>query len=402
MAALLTSLRCIAELGWKEPWGSQSRSSFYWRIALKDFATHSDATEELSPTAAQPPSRLEPKESKTRRQLSDKTKISVVIPCYNEVTVLDVLFERLERTASQWGTDYEVILVDDGSTDATWEKILSYHHRNPRWRAVRLARNFGHQTALRAGLHSVSGDLVAVLDADLQDPPEELARFFEKWSEGYDVIYGVRQQRKEGPFKRWSYFAFYRVLGLLSQTKIPADAGDFSVMDRRIVDILQTMPERQPFIRALRSWIGFEQVAVPYERSRRAAGRSKYGLGGLVGLALDGILSSSTYPLRLATWLGVFVSFSAFVGVIAIFLMRIFADQLEPYGFNPIPGTASIIISILFLGGVQLLCLGILGEYLGRIYENVKARPLWTVRETCGLDKSAESPTLNQSPEKQA
>ncbi len=327
------------------------------------------------------------------RRLAPATKISVVIPCYNEEAVLEVLFERVERAAANWNTDYEVVLVDDGSTDTTWEILLSFHRRNPRWRAVRLARNFGHQTALRAGLHAVHGDLVAVLDADLQDPPEVLPQFFEKWADGYDVIYGVRQQRKEGLFKRWSYFIFYRLLGFLSETTIPPDAGDFSVMDRRVVDILKTMQERQPFIRALRSWVGFRQTSVPYERCRRAAGESKYGLGGLIGLALDGILSSSTFPLRLATWLGVLVSFSAFVGVAAIFLMRIFAEQLAPYGFSPIPGTASIIISILFLGGVQLLCLGILGEYLGRIYENVKARPLWTVRETCGVDFSASHPT---------
>lgn len=365
---------------------------------MKDVGTQHELPEEVPVTAAQSPPHSAPKKSGHSRQLDAQTKISVVIPCYNEAAVLDILFERVEQTASTWGTDYEVILIDDGSTDATWEKIVSYHQLNPRWQAVRLARNFGHQTALRAGLHSVSGDLVAVLDADLQDPPEELSRFFTKWIEGYDVMYGVRQQRKEGPLKRWSYFTFYRLLGVLSQTRIPADAGDFSVMDRRVVDVLQTMPERQPFIRALRSWVGFEQIAIPYERSQRVAGHSKYGIGGLIGLALDGILSSSTYPLRLATWLGVFVSFSAFVGVIAIFLMRVFADQLAPYGFNPIPGTATIIISILFLGGVQLLCLGILGEYLGRIYENVKARPLWTVRETCGLDKPAADRSVISEP----
>ncbi len=306
--------------------------------------------------------------------------------------MLDTLFERVELAAKDWGTDYEVILIDDGSEDDTWAKAQSFHLRNPRWRAIRLARNFGHQTALRAGLHAATGDLIAVIDADLQDPPEVLSRFFEKWADGYDVIYGVRQQRKEGPLKRWSYHAFYRLLGFLSETKIPVDAGDFSVMDRRVVDILKTMHERQPFIRALRSWVGFRQTSVPYERDRRAAGDSKYGFGGLIALALDGILSSSTFPLRLATWLGVIVSLSAFVGVVAILLMRIFAEQLEPYGFSPIPGTASIIISILFLGGVQLLCLGILGEYLGRIYENVKARPLWTVRETCGIDDSSACP----------
>lgn len=347
----------------------------------------SSVSADTNPSEAQGP-------SQPARELSPPTKISVVIPCYNEEAVLAALFERIEQAAKSWGTDYEVVLVDDGSIDATWSKLVYFHQQNSRWRAVRLARNFGHQTALRAGLHAVSGDLIAVLDADLQDPPEVLSQFFEKWLEGYDVMYGVRQQRKEGPLKRWSYFLFYRVLGFLAETRIPADAGDFSVMDRRVVDILKTMPERQPFIRALRSWVGFSQIAVPYERSHRAAGKSKYGFGGLIGLALDGILSSSTFPLRLATWLGGIVSITAFLGALTILLMRIFADQLEPYGFSPIPGTASIIISILFLGGVQLLCLGILGEYLGRVYENVKARPLWTVRETCGIENAIATPAV--------
>lgn len=363
---------------------------------MSEHITRDDPVTAVKSSAAPSQPSHELTTSQLSRQLGPRTKISVVIPCYNEEAVLNTLFERIELAAKTWGTDYEVVLVDDGSTDTTWSMIFSFHHRNPRWRAVRLARNFGHQTALRAGLHAVTGDIIAVLDADLQDPPEVLLRFFEKWLEGYDVMYGVRQQRKEGPFKRWSYFTFYRVLGFLSETTIPADAGDFSVMDRRVVDILKTMPERQPFIRALRSWVGFHQVAVPYERSHRVAGKSKYGLGGLIGLALDGILSSSTFPLRLATWLGCLVSFTAFIAAIAILLMRIFAEQLEPYGFSPIPGTASIIISILFLGGVQLLCLGILGEYIGRVYENVKARPLWTVRETCGIENAAANPTLGE------
>jgi len=360
---------------------------------LSERATQDDPVNKVMPAMAARESNVEEAASpRFSRELTPSTKISVVVPCYNEEAVLEKLFERVERAAEGWRDDYEVVLIDDGSTDTTWSMLLSFHRRNPRWRAVRLARNFGHQTALRAGLHAVSGDLIAVLDADLQDPPEVLPRFFEKWIEGYDVIYGVRQQRKEGPLKRWSYYIFYRLLGFLSETRIPADAGDFSVMDRRVVEILKTMHERQPFIRALRSWVGFQQTSIPYARSQRAAGKSKYGLGGLIALALDGILSSSTFPLRLATWFGAIVSLSAFVGAAAVLIMRIFADQLEPYGFSPIPGTASIIISILFLGGVQLLCLGILGEYLGRIYENVKARPLWTVRETCGIDVSASHP----------
>ncbi len=325
----------------------------------------------------------------TDRSLSPGTRVTVVVPCYNEAAVLEQLYQQVEGAAASWGTDYEVVLVDDGSSDATWAAMHDLHHRNPRWKSVRLARNFGHQTALRAGLHAATGNVVAVIDADLQDPPELLVEMLRHWETGADVIYGVRQHRKEGPFKRWAYHWFYRLLARLSEIDIPVDAGDFSVMDRRVVEIIKRMPERQPFIRALRSWVGFNQVAVPYERQARSAGRSKYGLGGLIGLALDGILSSSIMPLRMATWFGATVSLLAFLGAVTLLLMRVFAEQLRPLGFEPVPGSVSIIVSILFLGGVQILCVGILGEYIGRIYENVKGRPLWTVRETCGVSLPA-------------
>lgn len=323
------------------------------------------------------------------RGLSPETKVSIVIPCYNEEAVLPLLFERLSREAALWGTDYEVILVDDGSVDRTWEILLDFHRRDPRWKLIRFARNFGHQTALRAGLFATTGELVAVLDADLQDPPEVLPQFFAKWSEGYDVIYGVRRTRREGIVMRSAYHWFYRLLSLVAENHIPLHAGDFSVMDRRIVDLLKQMPEQKPFIRGLRSWLGFRQVALPYDRDARAAGRTKYNMGRLFGLALDGILSSSILPLRLATWFGACVSLLAFLGAVLILVMRLMEQHLAAWGIATVPGTATIVISILFLGGVQLLCLGILGEYLGRIYENVKGRPFWTVIETHGVAEQA-------------
>ncbi|MBX7168842.1 MAG: glycosyltransferase family 2 protein [Pirellulales bacterium] len=319
------------------------------------------------------------------RQMTRETKVSVVIPCFNEQEVLPLLFERLQAVLPTWGTDFEVILIDDGSRDATWALLLEVHRRDPRWKLLRLARNFGHQTALRAGLQASRGDLVVVLDADLQDPPEVLPRFFDQWKAGHDVVYAVRQHRKEGWFMRTAYSSFYRTLSLLSEFDVPLDSGDFCLMDRQVVELIKAMPERQPFIRGLRSWVGFSQVAVSYERDARAAGKSKYNFRRLMALALDGILSSSTYPLRLATWFGATVSCIAFAAAVLTLFIRIFAVQVEPWGLRPAPGIASTIICVLFLGGVQLLCLGILGEYLGRIYENVKSRPMWTIRETRGL-----------------
>lgn len=327
--------------------------------------------------------------SAAARRLDGDTLISVIVPCYNEEAVLPALYERLTRAAQSWGADYEVICVDDGSGDLTWAMLIDFHQRDPRWKAVRFGRNFGHQTAIRAGVHAARGDVIAIIDADLQDPPEELPRFFEKWLAGYDVIYGVRQQRKEGLLLRTAYFTFYRVLAFLSEIEVPLEAGDFSVMDRRVIEILKQMPERKPFLRGLRSWIGFRQCALPYERKHRAAGKTHYDMKRLFGLAIDGILSSSIVPLRLATLFGACVSMVAFVGVLFILVLRLFPNAFERIGLHAIPGTASVIICVLFIGGVQLLCLGICGEYLGRIYENVKGRPFWTIRETVGVDEPA-------------
>lgn len=320
-----------------------------------------------------------------RRQLGAGTLISVVVPCYNEEEVLPLLEERLSRVAATWDTPYEIILVDDGSVDRTWEILVGVHRRDPRWKVIRFARNFGHQTALRAGLCASQGDIVAVVDADLQDPPEILASFFAKWKEGYDVIYGVRRRRKEGWFLRAAYYSFYRVLSRLAEDDIPLDTGDFSVMDRRIVDLINRMPERKPFIRGLRSWVGFRQVAMPYDRQARAAGDPKYDLSRLVGLAVDGIFSSSIVPLRMATWSGLFISIIAFLGAIVTFLLRILPDFFARFGLQAVPGTASVIIVVLFLGGVQLISVGICGEYIGRIYENIKGRPFWTISDCVGV-----------------
>jgi dolichol-phosphate mannosyltransferase len=311
--------------------------------------------------------------------------ISVVVPCLNEEAVIPQLYHRLTTAADSWGRDYEVIVVDDGSTDRTWELLEDICAKDARWRAIRLSRNFGHQAAVSAGLWHARGDCTAVLDGDLQDPPEALAGFLAAWRNGCDVVYGIRTQRKEHLFKRAAYAIFYRLLAWLSEIRIPLDAGDFCVMDRKVVSLLNGLPERGRFLRGLRSWTGFPQTGVPYERQARAGGAPQYTLAKLVRLALDGFFSFSVVPLRFATYLGFVVSMLAGFGAVFTFVQRLFPDQFAQFGLRPVPGFATTVISILFLGGVQLICLGILGEYLGRIYEEVKGRPLWVIRDAHGF-----------------
>ena len=323
--------------------------------------------------------------------------ISVVVPCYNEDQVLGELYRRLSAAAESWNEPFEIIIVDDGSGEQTWAQIEEIHRRDPRWKAVRFSRNFGHQTAVSAGISYAGGDAVIVMDADLQDPPEELHRFIAKWREGYEVVYAVRRKRKEGLLKRACYSLFYRTLAGVSKISIPVDAGDFCLMDREVVDLLKAMPEQNRFVRGMRAWVGFRQVGLEYQRHARAAGQPQYTFRKLVQLAVDGVFSFSTTPLRLVTRLGCFVSTVAFLGTVFTLLQRIFADWFAQIGLAPVPGFATIVIAILFLGGIQLICLGIIGEYIGRIYDEVKARPLWIVRQTCGFPAATSSvlPTYN-------
>ncbi len=322
------------------------------------------------------------------RSLSRHTVVSVIVPCYNEAPVLNGLRERLQAAMNAWGTDFEVILVDDGSQDATWDMIRQFHRQDPRWHGIRLSRNYGHQTALWAGLEAARGDVVAVLDADLQDPPEALGDFLWRWQQGYDVVYAIRHNRKENPLLRAAYHIFYRVLAFLAEIDIPLDAGDFCVMDRRVVEAMRLTREQEPFIRGLRAWVGFRQVGCPYVRAARVAGASKYTLRKLVRLATSGVFSFSVRPLRLAVWLGFAVSLLSAVGVIFYFVQRLFPEAFARAGFPLVPGFATIIIALLFLGGTQLICLGILGEYVGRIFENVKGRPRFIASETTDAEAS--------------
>jgi polyisoprenyl-phosphate glycosyltransferase len=312
--------------------------------------------------------------------------LSLVLPCYNEEEVLPVLFQRLSTAAQLWNDTWEIVMVDDGSSDRTWEMIVSQSKADPRWKALRFARNFGHQTAVSAGIYHASGQAIIVMDADLQDPPEELPRFIAKWREGFEVVYAVRTKRKEGPLKRLCYWTFYRILSSVISRPIPLDSGDFCVMDRKVVDVLKSMPERNRFVRGLRAWAGFRQTGVAYERQARAAGEVKYTVKRLIRLALDGIFSFSAIPLRLATYIGLVVSLLSLTGAGFTLLQRIFSVFFAEHGMAPVPGFATIVISILFLGGVQLICIGILGEYLGRIYDEVKRRPPWVIAEGCGVE----------------
>src|ERR1700727_1033828 len=306
--------------------------------------------------------------------------ISIVVPCLNEEEILGETNRRLVAVLEQLPQKFEILYVDDGSTDRTPEILRELQAEDERIRAVRFSRNFGHQMAITAGLEHASGDAVAIMDADLQDPPEVLADFVAKWMDGFDVVYGVRAEREgETAFKRGSANLFYRVIGRLSDTEIPVDTGDFRLMSRQAVDALLTMPERDRFVRGMVSWLGFSRAAVRYRRAARAAGVTKFSLFKMLRFATDGIVSFSILPLRLATWVGFAASGVALLGILITVVQRLMG--VEGLG----KGWASLLVAILFIGGVQLICMGIIGEYVGRIYGESKRRPLYVVRARMGF-----------------
>jgi len=319
-------------------------------------------------------------------------KISIIIPCFNEEEVLPELFRRVTAAAQQWKLEWEVICIDDGSRDRTWTLLEEQHRIDPRWRALSLARNFGHQTAVSAGIHYAGGDALIVMDADLQDPPEELWRFIEAWRSGFEVVYAVREKRKESLFKRGSYWLFYRLLSRIVSFPVPQDSGDFCLMDRKVVQVLRAMPERNRFVRGLRAWAGFRQTGLRYERQARSAGAPKYSWSKLLRLAFDGICSFSTAPLRIVFHVGLWVSLLSLAGIIFTLLQKIFPAFYARHGFPAVQGFTTIVISVLFLGGIQLISLGIIGEYIGRIYDEVKQRPPWVIQASVGV--SATVPGL--------
>ena len=313
-------------------------------------------------------------------------KISVIVPCFNEEAVLPRLFERMTAASAGWGMETEFLCVDDGSRDRTWDLLKEQNQKDPRWRCLSFARNFGHQAAVSAGLHFATGAAAVVIDADLQDPPEEIAQLLARWREGFEVVFATRKRRKDPPVKKFFAWGFYRVMARLAPFPVPADAGDFCLLDRKVVAVINALPERNRYLRGLRMWCGFRQTSVEFEREDRAAGAPQYTFKKSLRLAMDGIFSFSAVPLRLATWLGLGVSACAFLGAVFTFCEKVFEKEFTKLGFPPGPhGIPTMVISVLFLGGVQLICLGILGEYIGRIYDEVKGRPLWIVRDSAGM-----------------
>ncbi|RFS17187.1 glycosyltransferase family 2 protein [Emticicia sp. C21] len=308
--------------------------------------------------------------------------ISIVIPIFNEEENLQNLYTRLTAAAPSWGEDYEIVLVDDGSRDSSLTMMRVMAEKDARVRIVKLSRNFGHQPAISAGIKTAKGDAIVIMDGDLQDPPEELHRFLDKWREGYEVVYAVRTKRKEGFFKKMAYSTFYRILAWISDIEIPLDSGDFCVMDRKVVNVLvHEMPEQLRFVRGMRAFAGFKQIGVTYERAERAAGEVKYTFKKLVQLALDGLFGFSSFPLRLATYMGFIISIPSFFLGIFFVLHRLIGFKVFGHAPEETPGTASLAVGMYFLGGVILIILGILGEYIGRIYIEVKKRPFFVIDE---------------------
>lgn len=299
-------------------------------------------------------------------------EISVVVPLFNEETNVGRLHERLAAALTGLGMAAEVVYVDDGSSDATRPILERLAQADPRVVVVRLSRNFGHQAAVTAGLDHARGDAVVVMDGDLQDPPELIADMLALWEQGHEVVYAVRRRRREHVLKRFAYASFYRLLGTVAELPIPADSGDFGLMDRKVVDALARMPERRRFVRGLRAYAGFRQIGLPYDRPARPAGRTKYKLADLIRLATDGLVGFGGEPLRLVTRLGVVVALAA-----AMMTAWVVADAL---GHRTAPrGWASLVVVVLFMGSIQLLSLGIMGEYVRRIFDEVKARPTYVV-----------------------
>lgn len=296
--------------------------------------------------------------------------LSVIVPLFNEEEIIAKTFEVLEGELR--GIDHELIFVNDGSTDRTREILEGLLSGTPHNKLVNFSRNFGHQAAFSAGMKHATGDAVVIIDGDLQDPPALIRDMLEKWKEGYQVVYAQRRKRKgETFFKRATAHLFYKTLRALTSIDIPIDTGDFRLMDRSVVDQLNNMPERNRFLRGLVCWVGFRRTGILYDRAERTAGKSKYPFRKMTRLAMDGITSFSSTPLKISFYTGLFATFIAF----ALFVWSVLEKFLNPA--TTVPGWASLMTAIVFFGGVQLVCIGILGEYIGRIYDEVKQRPLY-------------------------
>ncbi|MCZ2147296.1 MAG: glycosyltransferase family 2 protein [Bryobacterales bacterium] len=312
--------------------------------------------------------------------------ISIVVPAFNEEDGIAELYRRVAAAAAGWGDDFELIIVDDGSRDRTLALCEEMARGDRRLKVVSLSRNFGHQAAVSAGLFHATGSIVAVLDADLQDPPEELAPFLAKIHEGFDVVYAVRTKRKEGVFKRFAYYLYYRLLNRLATLDIPLDSGDFCVMRGEVVQAINALPERNRFVRGLRTWVGFRQTGMTYERQARFAGEPKYTFQKLLKLAADGIVNFSYRPLQWIMLIGLTVGLVSVL--LAVVVLVLYITNWTIYGFNPhqARGWTSLILVLLFSSATQLFCLGILGEYIGRLFEEIKRRPVYLVKQRINVE----------------
>jgi polyisoprenyl-phosphate glycosyltransferase len=324
-----------------------------------------------------------------------KIELSIVVPIHNEESNIDYFFERLRHSIDQITQKYEIICINDGSVDNTLQKLIHYHKNDSRIKIIDFSRKFGKETALTAGLRYSEGDAVIPIDADLQDPPEMIEALISKWREGYDVVYAVRTSRYgEGWLKRLTSNLFYRFINLFSETPIPKNTGDFRLIDRKVVVVLNQIPERTRFMKGLFAWVGFKQVGIGYERPPRHTGKTKWNLWRLWNFALDGITLFSTAGLKFWSYVGIVISMLSFIYAFFLITRTLF------WGID-VPGYASIMVTLLFLGGLQLTSLGILGEYMGRVYAEVKQRPLFIINQKYGFeddkkDKKSEKINLPQ------
>lgn len=311
----------------------------------------------------------------------EPVKYSIVIPLYNEEETLPVLVERLTEIMAEFDGPAEVLMVDDGSRDRTYELALAANAKDPRFRVIQFSRNFGHQLAITAGMDAASGDAVIIMDADLQDPPHVILQMIEKWQEGYEVVYARREQRDgERLFKTATASVFYGLLSRIADIDTQVDVGDFRLVDRRALNAFLSMRESNRYVRGMFSWVGFRQAAVPYTRDPRHAGTTHYTLRKMVMLASNGIMGFSTAPLRLALGAGMFLACASVIYGLAAISMKL-------AGLALVPGYASLLFAITFLSGIQLIVIGVVGMYVGRIYDEVRRRPLYLVRETHGFDR---------------
>jgi dolichol-phosphate mannosyltransferase len=309
----------------------------------------------------------------------ERPVISVVAPAFNEAPTLPLFCERTKKVLEDLGEPWEIIIVDDGSTDGTRELIHALHEAEPRIKGLSFSKNFSHQIAITAGLDYARGDAIVIIDSDLQDPPEKIPDLVARWREGYQVVYAQRIEREgETWFKKLTATLFYRLIRSISNVDIPVDTGDFRLLDRRAADALRRMREHHRYVRGMAAWIGFRSIGVPYHRAPRYTGKTKYPLRRMIRFALDGITNFSYLPLQLASYVGFFVAGLSLLGIIVAIFLRLFVGR-------ELTGQATTLVSVLFLGGVQLIFLGIIGEYLGRIYDEVKRRPLYIVDEMVGL-----------------